>query len=67
MGSIGFLVFSKIYVVVLGVLRGPNGFAASWRFKMLDSQPDSSTMGPVPTGSHDFRDFQKSHHALLPS
>ena len=47
-------------MAVLGVPSGPIGFIAPWRFKILDSQPDSSIMGPVQTDFHDFEHFQKS-------
>ena len=52
-------------MAVLGVRRGPIGFAAPWRFKILDSQPDSLNMGPVPTDFHEICDFQKSLHGFL--
>ena len=41
-------------MVVLGVRRGPIGLVAALRFKILDSQPDSSNMGPVWIDVHDF-------------
>ena len=59
-GSIGFLVDFEFYMAVLGVGRVPIGLVAPLRFKWLDSQPDSSNTGPVPTNFHEFRDFQKS-------
>ena len=59
MGSIGFLADFEFYMAVLGVGRGPIGFIAPLSFKWLDSQPDSSIMGPVQTDFHDFRLFQK--------
>ena len=40
--------------------RGPIGYAAPSRFKILDSQPEKSNMGPVWTDFHDFEHFQKS-------
>ena len=46
-------------MAVLGVGSGPIGLVAALRFKIIDSQPDSSNMGPVPTVFHDFRLFQK--------
>ena len=54
MGTIGFLADFEFYMAVLGVPSGPIGFVAPWRFKWLDSQPDSSNMGPVSTDFHDF-------------
>ena len=60
MGSVGFLADFEFYIAVLGVPSGPIGFAAPLRFKMLDSQPDSSNMGPIPTDFNDFLTFQKS-------
>ena len=54
MVSIGFLIDFEFYMAVLGVGRGPIGLVAPLRFKTLESQPDSSNMGPV---SIDFPDF----------
>ena len=53
-GSIGFLADFEFYMAVLGFRRGSIGFIAPLTFKWLDSQPDSSNMGPVPTDFHDF-------------
>ena len=47
-------------MAVLGVRRGPIGLVAALRFKILDSQPEKSNMGPVWTDFHDFEQFQKS-------
>ena len=47
-------------MVVLGVRRGPIGLVAALRFKILDSQPEKSNMGPVWTDFHNFEHFQKS-------
>ena len=52
-------------MTVLGVHSGPIGFVAPLRFKILDSQPEKSNMGPVPTDFHDFCDFAKSCPGLL--
>ena len=52
-------------MAVFGVRKGPIGFAAPWRFKILDSQPDSLNMGPVPTDVHEICDFQKSYRGFL--
>ena len=52
-------------MAVLGVPSGLIGLVAPLGFKILDSQPDSSNMGPVPTDFHDFRLFQKSCHGFL--
>ena len=60
MGSIGFLVEFELYMVVLGVGRGPIGLVPPLRFKTLDSQPEKSNVGPASTGFHDFRLLQKS-------
>ena len=49
MGSIGLLSDSEFCMAVLGVPSGPIAFAATLGFKIRDSQPDSSSMGPVPT------------------
>ena len=65
MGSVGFLADFESYMAVLGVRRGPIGFIAPLRFKWLDSQPDSSNMGPVPTDVHDFLTFLKSQDGFL--
>ena len=64
MGSVESLSDLGIYMAVLGVPSGPIGFAAPLGFKMLDSQPDSSNMGPVWTDFHEFRQFQKSGHGF---
>ena len=63
--SIGFLTDFEFYMSVLGVGSGPIGFVEPWRFKMLDSQPDSSNMGPVPNAFHNLCDFQKSCRGFL--
>ena len=65
MGSVGFLSDFEFYMAVLGVPSGPIGFVAPLGFKILDSQPDSSDMGPVSIDVHDFRLFQKSWHGFL--
>ena len=65
MGSIGFLADFEFYMAVLGVGRGPIGLVAALRFKILDSQPDSSNMDPVWIDFHVFRDFQKRSHGFL--
>ena len=65
MGSVGFLLDFEFCMAVLGFRRGPIRFIAALSFKWLDSQPDSSNMGPVPIDFHDFRLFQKSCHGFL--
>ena len=65
MGSIGFLPDFEFYMAVLEVGSGPIGLVAPRRFKILDSQPGKSNMGPVPIDVHDFRLFQKSCHGFL--
>ena len=50
----GFLVDFEFYMAVLGVGRSPIGLEVPWRFKMLDSQPEKSNMGPVSIIVHDF-------------
>ena len=65
MGSVGFLLDFEFYMAVLGFRRGPIGFIAPLSFKWLDSQPDKSNMGPVPTDFHDFLTFQKSQDGSL--
>ena len=60
LGPLDSLADFEFDMAVLGIGSGPNGFAAPWRFKILDSQPDSLNMGPVWTDVHDFCDFQKS-------
>ena len=52
-------------MAVLGVGRVPIGLVAPWRFKWLDSQPDSSNMGPVLTDFHEICDFLKSCGGFL--
>ena len=46
-GSVGFLIDFEFPMAALGVGRVPIGLVAPLRFKWLDSQPDSSNMGPV--------------------
>ena len=56
-GSVSSIVFLLDFVfsmTVVGVRRGPIGLVAPWRFKMLDSQPEKSNMGPVWTNVQDF-------------
>ena len=65
MGSIGFLADFEFYMAVLGVGKVSIGWVAPVRFKWLDSQPDSSNMGPVPTDVHEFPTFSKSCHGFL--
>ena len=60
MGSFGFLLDFEFYMAVLGFPSGPIGLVAALRFKILDSQPEKSNMGPVWTDFHDFENFQKS-------
>ena len=64
-GSIGFLSDFEFYMEVLGYRRDPIGLVAPLRFKWLDSQPDSSNMGPVPTDFNAFCDFLKSWGGFL--
>ena len=64
-GSVGFLVDFEFSMAVLGVGRVPIGLVAPLRFKWLDSQPDSSNMGPVSTDFHEFCDFLKSWGGFL--
>ena len=64
-GPLEFCCFLKFYIAVLGVWRGPIRLVAPWRFKMLDSQPDKSNMGPVSTDFHDLIIFQKGCHGFL--
>ena len=65
MECIGFFFNFEFYMAVLGVGRGPIGLVATLRFKTLDSQPDSSNMGPVSIDFHDFGHFQKSCHVFM--
>ena len=65
MGSIGFSSDFEFYMAVLGVPSGPIGFVAALRFKWLDSQPDSSNMGPVSTDFVEFYDFLKGWGGFL--
>ena len=65
MGSVGFLFDFEFYMAVLGDGRGPIGLVAPLGFKILDSQPEKSNMGPVPTDFHDFRLFHKRRHGFL--
>ena len=65
MGSIGFLVDFEFSMADLGVGRVPIGLVAPLRFKMLDSQPDSSNMGQVSIDFHEFCDFLNSWGSFL--
>ena len=38
--------------------RGPIGFEASWRFKLLDSQLTTSNVNPITIDVHDLSQFQ---------
>ena len=60
LGLLDVLVDFVSYMMVWGVGRGPNGFAAPWRFEMFNSQPDSSSIGPVSTNFDNVCDFRKS-------
>ena len=60
-----FLADFEFYMAVLGFRRGPIGFIAPLSFKWLDSQPEKSNMGPVPTEFYDFLTFQKSQDGFL--
>ena len=64
-GSVGFLVDVEFCMAVLGVGRVPIGLVAPLRFKWIDSQPDSSNIGPVSTDLHEFCDFLKSWGGFL--
>ena len=64
-GSIGFLQDFEFYMAVFGVGRCLIGLVAPWRFKMLDSQPEKSNMGPVQADFHDFFIFRKSQDDCL--
>ena len=55
----------EFYIVVLGIGRIPIGLVGPLRFKMLDSQPDSSNMGPVSTEFVELCDFLKSWGGFL--
>ena len=55
----------SIFYGSLGGGRVPIELVAPLRFKWLDSQPDSSNMGAVPTDSHEFGDFLKSWGGFL--
>ena len=52
-------------LVVLRIPSGSIGSVAPLRFKMLDSQPDSLTMGPASIDVHDFGHVQKSCHVFV--
>ena len=52
LGSVGLLVDFEFSMAVLGVGRASIGLVAPLRFKWLDSHPDSSILGPVPTDFH---------------
>ena len=60
LGPWDFFADFEFYMAVLGVPSSPIGFVAPLGFKILDSQPDSSNMGPVSTDFHEFCKFLKS-------
>ena len=64
-GSVGFLVDFEYSMAVLGVGRVPIGLVTPLRLRWLDSQPDSSNMGPVSIDFHEFCDFLKSWGGFL--
>ena len=64
-GSLDFFAEFAFYMAVWGFGRVPIALVASLRFKLLDSQPDSSNMGPVSTDFHEFCDFLKSWGGFL--
>ena len=51
-------------MAVLGVGRVLIGLVAPCRFKILDSQPEKSNMGPISTDAHDFWIFPKKLRRL---
>ena len=55
----GFLADFEFYIAALGIPSGPLGFVAALGFKILDSQPEKSNMGPVWTDVYEFEHFQK--------
>ena len=67
MRSIGSFADFEFYMAVLGVGRGPTGLVAALRFKMLDSQPRESNMGPVQADVHEICNFQKNCHETMKS
>ena len=64
-GPLDFLPDFEFSMAVLGVGRVPIGLVAPLRFKWLDSQPDSSNMGPVSTDFNEFCAFLKSWGGFL--
>ena len=65
MGSIRFLADFEFYMAVLGFRRGPIEFIAPLSLKWLDSQPEKSNMGPVPTDFYESLTFQKRQGGFL--
>ena len=65
MGSVGFLLDFEFYMTVLGVPSGPIGLVAPLRFKMLDSQPEKSNMGPFSIEFHGLHVFESNCHGFL--
>ena len=68
MGSVGswdFLVDFEFYMAVLGARRGPIGLVSPWKFKILDSEPDTSNMDPFQTNFYDFDHFPNSYVGFL--
>ena len=53
------LVDFELCMAVQGFGKGPIGLLAALKFKMLDSQSDSSNMGPVWIDVRDFCVFSK--------
>ena len=60
-------IFAQFWILYgsLGVPSGPIRLVAALRFKILDSQPDSSNMGPVSIDFHEIWDFLKSWGGFL--
>ena len=64
-GPVGCFVDLEFYMAVLGVGRGPIGLVAPLRFQTIDSQPDSSNLGPVLMDFHDLQNFPNIYHGFL--
>ena len=54
------------HVAVWGIGRCPIGLVAPCRFKIIDSQPGKSNIGPVPIDVHDVRLFRRVGMASWP-
>ena len=65
MGPVGILTDFKNLYGCFGVPSGPIGLVAPLSFKLFDSRPQTSNVGPFSIEAHNFRPFQNSCHGFL--